>query len=169
MAKALKPNAKETKRKIDKIALAKRISAVQDWILQDLSTTDIIIKSIAKWKITDRQAYRYLWAANRFFQEKDKLSIERKKAYYMARKKKLLRDMNADEKKTAAGVVAANRVLDSMLKLEGITTETLKVIGDPDNPITTVSSVITPTNVDYKKLPTELLEFIVKNRKEKNV
>lgn len=169
MAKAPTPNAKEAKRKTDKITLAKRISVVQDWILQDLSTTDIILKSITKWKITDRQAYRYLWAANRFFQEKDKLSVERKKAYYMARKKKLLRDMSEAEKKTAAGVVAQNRVLDSMLKLEGIAPDTLKVIGDPDKPVVTVSSVVTPTNIDYTKLPTELLEFIVKNRRKQNV
>jgi|GEM_PF-1776484 len=152
--------------KTSKIELQKRIRIVQEWILQDYVTTDIITECVKKWDITDRQAYRYLWAANRFFEERDKLTAERKKAYYIARKKKLLRDMNPEEKKTAAGVAAVNRVLDSMAKLDGLTPETLKVVGDPERPIKTITEAkITSTHIDYSKLPTEFLEFFVRSRR----
>lgn len=151
--------------KSDKIELEKRIRNVQEWILQDNVTNDIITQCVSTWGVTTRQAYRYLWAANKFFEEKNKLSIERKRAYYMARKKKLLREMTPGEKKTAAGVAAINRVLDSMAKMDGITMDTFKVIGDPLLPLRTVTESVYTTQIDYSKLPTELLEFIVFNRR----
>lgn len=152
--------------KTSKVELQKRIRSVQEWILSDFITADIVINCINSWNVTERQAYRYLWAANRFFAEKDKLSLERKKAYYLARKKKLLRDMNADEKKTAAGVVAINKVLDSMAKLDGITIDTLKVIGDAAQPLRSVSEVAySSAFVDYSKLSTDFLKILLANRK----
>lgn len=153
------------KRISDKLELAKRIRAVQEWILQDYITSDIIANCTSQWSVTERQAYRYLWAANRFFAEKDKLSLEQKRAYYLAKKKKLMRDMKPEEKKTPAGVVAINRVLDSMAKLEGVTVNTLRLIGDPDNPIKTESKVAFTSPVDYSKLPIEFLDMILANRR----
>lgn len=155
---------KEKRRKSDKIETARRIRVIQDWILQDHTTFDIITQCKTQWQVEERQAYRYLWAAKQFFIEKETLNIERKKAYYLARKKKLLRDMNPDEKKTAAGVAAVNRVLDSMAKMEGITTDTLKLIGDPNHPIKTVSEVAYSSSIDYTKLPTDFLELLIKSR-----
>lgn len=149
----------------DKLELQKRIRHVQEWILMDYVTGDIITQCVAKWNVSDRQAYRYLWAANRFFEERDKLSLEKKRSYYLARKKKLLRDMNPEEKKTSPGVIAVNRVLDSMAKLEGVTVNTLKLIGDPDKPIKTESSVAFTSPIDYSKLSTEFLDMIIANRK----
>lgn len=158
---------KQTKRKSAKIELAKRIRVVQDWLLQDHTTTDIINQCITAWKVTDRQAYRYLWAANRFFIEKDILTLEVKRSYYLARKKKLLRDMNPEEKKTAPGVAAINRVLDSMAKLEGVTVETLKLIGDKDNPLITESKVQYSSGViDYSLLPTDFLKALLASHKQ---
>lgn len=152
--------------KTDKIELQKRIRSVQEWILNDYVTADIIANCVSTWSVTERQAYRYLWAANRFFAEKDKLSVERKKAFYLARKKKLLRDMNPAEKKTAAGVVAINKVLDSMAKLDGVSVDTLKVVGDPAQPLRSVSDVTyTSSSIDYSNLPTELLKTLLRNRK----
>lgn len=133
--------------------------------MNDNTTQDIITQAVSNWGVSSRQAYRYLWAANRFFEEKDKLKLEYKKAYYIARKKKLLRDMDPKEKKTAAGVAAVNRVLDSMAKLEGVSVDTLKVIGDPNNPLHTVNETYSTESVDYSKLPTEFLEFMLKSRK----
>lgn len=136
---------REIRRRSDKLELQKRIRVVQDYILQDHLTVDIINQCIVQWNVTERQAYRYLWAAKLFFIEKDKSDVEKKKAIYLARKKKLLRDMDPQEKKTAAGVSAINRVLDSMAKLEGVTYDTVKLIGDPDNPVHTVAKE-TPFN-----------------------
>lgn len=153
------------KRKIDKIELSKRIRVVQDWMLQDHTTADIISQIKIQWgPISDRQAYRYIWAAKKFFEEKDEMSLQRKKAFYIQRKRKLLRDMNPEEKKTAAGALAVSKILDSMAKLEGVTTDTLKLIGDPDKPIKT-ETVVKSDGVDYRSMPTELLEHIVSQRK----
>lgn len=155
----------QKRRKTDKVELSKRIRIIQDWILQDHVTMDIINQSMNMWKINERQAYRYLWAAKKFFEEKDTTSIQRKVAYYIARKKKLLREMSPEEKKSAAGVAAVNRVLDSMAKLEGVTMETIKLIGDPERPVVTKSEVsYTSSFVDYTKLPTEFLEQLVNSR-----
>lgn len=142
------------KRQADKLELAKRIRVVQEWILQDHTTIDIINQSQSKWNITERHAYRYLWAAKQFFIEKETVNLERKKAYYISRKKKLLRDMNPAEKTTAAGVAAINRVLDSMAKMEGVTTDIVKLIGDKDNPIHTV---VVDNGIDYASLTEEEL------------
>ena len=156
---------KQERRKTSKLKLARRIRIVQDWIMQDHLTPDIISQAIAQWSISERQAYRYLWAANKFFREKQRQNLEEKIAYYLARKKKLLRDMNSDEKKTAAGVRAIDGVLNSMAKLEGVSLETLKLVGDPSQPVRTISEVVSAQSVDYTKLPTEFLEMLVNSRK----
>jgi hypothetical protein len=157
---------KTEKIKSDKIQLQKRIRAVQEWILQDFITTDIITNCINTWGVTERQAYRYLWAANRFFQERDKLSLDRKRAYYLARLKKLLRDMDPKEKTTAAGTTAIKSVLTAMAKLDGVNIETLKLIGDPTHPLRTIAEVAyTSASIDYSKLPTEFLKNLLSQRK----
>ncbi len=160
----------EKRRQANKLETQSRIRTVQEWILQDHTSADIVKQATQLWEISDRQAYRIMWAANRFFQERDRRSLQGKIAYYLARKKKLLRDMTPEEKKTAAGVAAVNRVLDSMAKLEGVTVDTIKVIGDPDKPLRTESKVtqLHSTAIDYSKLPTEFLEMIVLNRKSLN-
>lgn len=148
-----------------KLELQKRIRIIQDYILRDFDTPDIITECIKLWGITDRQAYRYLWAANRFFGEKSKITLQRKTEFYLARKRKLIRDMDPEEKKSAAGVAAIDRVLNSMAKLEGVSVHTVKVIGDPAHPIRTVAENTYTSNVDYSKLPTEFLEALLMNRK----
>lgn len=110
-----------------KITTLERIRYVQELILNDIGSQDIIRSIVAKWSISDRQAYRYLDSAHKEFEEKSKLSIERKKAFYKARKLKLIRSMDPEEKKTAAGVAAINKVLDSMAKLDGINIDKLEV------------------------------------------
>lgn len=148
--------------KSDKNETTKRIRIVYDWILQDHITTDIISQSQLSWNISERQAYRYIKAAQKLFEETDITTLQQKKAYYLARKKKLLRDMNAEEKKTAAGVMAINRVLDSMAKLEGVTMDTLKLVNDPDNPFQLNAEVHTKQEIDYSKLSEEEIDFLIK-------
>lgn len=109
------------------IETSERTRYVQELILNDIGTQDIIRAIMAKWNISDRQAYRYLDMANKEFEEKKQLSLERKKAFYKARKLKLIRNMDPDEKKTAAGVTAINKILDSMAKLDGINIDKLEL------------------------------------------
>jgi hypothetical protein len=154
-----------SKRKSAKAETQRRIRIIQDWLLQDHVTTDIINNAVASWNISERQAYRYLWAAGKFFKESIRKSMEDKVNYYLARKRKLLRDMDPNEKKTAAGVKAINSVLDSMAKMEGITIDSVKVIGDPAKPIHTRNeTAVTTSSIDYSKLPTEFLHTLVAAR-----
>lgn len=150
--------------KTDKVELEKRIRSVQEWILQDTASNDIITQCVRIWGVSKRQAQRYIWAANLFFQEKTQLSVDRKVAVYVARKKKLLRDMDPVLRKTPAGVMAANKVIDSMAKLEGISMKTVKHIGDPDKPVHTVTQSPLASNIDYSKLPTEFLLMLWDSR-----
>lgn len=148
----------------NKVETQRRIRIVQEWILQDYGTPDIIQQAMQIWNIAQRQAYRYLYYANRFFQEKDELSMRAKVSYHVARKKKLIREMDPEERKTAAGVAAVNKVLDSIAKLQGITMDTVRLIGDPDNPIKTEhKATYTSHFIDYSTLPTEFLEAILKH------
>lgn len=110
-----------------KIEAKERIRYVQELILNDIGSQDIIRAITSKWDVSDRQAYRYLDSANAEFEEKKKLSLERKKAFYKARKLKLIRSMDPDEKKTAAGVTAVNKILDSMAKMDGINMDKLEI------------------------------------------
>jgi len=156
------------KRKIDKAELQRRIRAVQDLLLQDHMTADIINHCIKTYDVSDRQAYRYLWAANKFFEDVSKVDTKRRIAYYLQRKKRLLREMDPKEKRTPAGVQAANKVLDSMAKLEGVRIDTVKLIGDPLQPITTSSAVSVTSTIDYTKLPDEFLLTLWSQRSQQN-
>lgn len=152
-----------------RIETLERIRYVQECLLNDYES-GVILKSVTdKWGVTERQGYRYLWAAWRFFENEKKKSIEAKTAYYLNRKRRLIREMDPKEKKTAAGVRTIDKVLNGMAKLEGVSVNTLKLIGDPDKPVSTVSTVISPQTIDYSKIPTELLEWVVANRKATNV
>jgi hypothetical protein len=151
----------------NKIELEKRIRQVQEWILMDNAVHDILTQCIQSWNVSKRQAERYVWAARQFFIEKTQESFEKKRAYYLARKRKLIRDMDPKEKKTAAGVAAVNRVLDSMQKLEGVSTDTLKLIGDPEKPLITETKVAYSSEfIDYSTLPTEFLKFLLASRRK---
>lgn len=144
-----------------KLELQKRISYIQDLLLKDFETRDIIASAKKKWKVTERQAYRYLWAANIFFVEKSKQTLERKVAFYLARKRKLLRDLPESEVQTSTGTLVVSKILDSMAKLEGVSIETLKLIGDPKQPVSTISQVGYTSTIDYTKFPTPLLKQLL--------
>lgn len=149
-----------------KAQLWERIRNTQELILMDYSTIDIVQSIMTSTGVCERQAKRYYSLALKFLQEKDKQNIEIRKSYYLARKRKLLRNMDPKELRTAAGVTAANKILDSMAKLEGVQVDTVKLIGDKDQPLHTINQHAYSTeSVDYNKLPTEFLELIVASRK----
>lgn len=143
-----------------KAETARRIRYVQECLLEDISYGDIKKAIIDKWSISDRQARRYIWAANKFFIEKYDRKVNEKKAYYIARKKKLLREMDPKERKTARGVMAANKVIDSMAKIDGVLVE--NTVHEFKNPVEVKATF--ESKIDYKTLPTELLEAIVAQR-----
>lgn len=118
--------------KSSKLEHQSRLRVVQEWILEDHSFRDIVKSIVAKWDLSERQAERYYSDAYQLFAEGEVANIDRKKFYYIQRKKKLIKEMNPLEKKTAAGVTAINRVLDSMAEIEGIKSGNKIEISDKD-------------------------------------
>lgn len=123
------------KKKSDKLETSKRILKVVEWILEDKSRQDILKLCEKEFGVAWRQAERYYLKAHESFVEKNLVSLERKKGYYLQRKRKLISDMPDKQKKTPAGVQAINKVLDSMAQLDGIATTKVEVSGKDGGPI----------------------------------
>lgn len=123
------------KKKSDKLETSKRVIRVVEWILQDKSRQDILKLCEKHFGVSWRQAERYYLKAHESFVETNMVSLERKRGYYIQRKRKLISNMPEKEKKTAAGVQAINKVLDSMAMLEGIATTKVELSGKDGGPI----------------------------------
>ncbi|TZF84526.1 hypothetical protein FW774_05930 [Pedobacter sp. BS3] len=134
--------------KSTKVEKAKRIRTVQEWIMDDHNTVDIIRSAVARWDVSERQAERYYSEAFTLFKELTEKSIESKKAYYLQRKKKLIREMDPAFKKTPSGVRAINKVLDSMAKLDGIMIDKLEVTGKDGVPLSFPEVKVTVVHSD---------------------
>lgn len=113
----------------------KRVLIVQEWILADLSRSNILDRCVKEYEVSKRQAERYYKKAFDLFEEISKVSVEKKKGYYLQRKRKLISDMPDQAKKTPAGVLAVNKVLDSMAQLDGVITTKVEVSGKDGAPI----------------------------------
>lgn len=104
----------------DKTESERRVRIVQEWILLGYSTSDIVAQLTITYNIGKRQAYNYYNKAFTEFQEGNKQSIEAKKAYHLALRRKLLKDLK--EKETPTGARAALRIADSMARMDGLIT-----------------------------------------------
>ncbi|HJV19297.1 MAG TPA: hypothetical protein VJ552_05405 [Sediminibacterium sp.] len=100
--------------------VALRVRAVQEWLLQDHQTTDIIRQGTQLWNVSKRQVQRYIDTAKEGFREANEDVIEKKKAYYIQRSKKMLRDLEARHKNTPSGIFAQMAVLQFQAKIEGV-------------------------------------------------
>jgi hypothetical protein len=105
-------------KKSDNIELQRRIRSVQDWILKDYFTTDIIESCIAKWGVSRAQAYRYLADANHEFGKVTEKNLEKRLYYHIQRRNKLLRDLDEKSKTSPAGIDAQLRILQDIADLE---------------------------------------------------
>jgi thermostable 8-oxoguanine DNA glycosylase len=77
------------KTRSDNAIMEKRVRMVQQWLLEDHPTSDIVSFCISKWNVSKRQAYRYLSHAMEKFKEANEKSVEQKVNYYLARKRSL--------------------------------------------------------------------------------
>lgn len=116
---------------------ARRIRICQEWIMSDYSWTDIITNAINNWAVSKPTAERYYSEAFKSFKDTLIKDVENRKAYYIQKKKRLIKEMDAASKKTPAGVRAINQVLDSMAMLEGIVIQKVEVSGAGGGPIPT--------------------------------
>lgn len=104
----------------DSIKLAERIRAVQEWIIDDWSRTDIIAQCVHRWGITDRQASNYIKAARKAWNEQEDEKIEAKKKRRLASLYKLKRKMEAKYQGTPQGVGVLLKIEQTIIELEGL-------------------------------------------------
>jgi hypothetical protein len=100
--------------------LQNRIRTVQEWMLNDHTSQDIIKSGVAKWQVSDRQIQRYIEKARGSFMEFHEESKEKKRAFYIQRMRKALRDLDPAQRRTAQGLAAVGKVLQTMAQIEGI-------------------------------------------------
>ena len=133
------------------LEMSKRVRNCQEWIMNDFTWSDIIQNCMSKWEVSKRTAERYYSKAFHSFKDTLIQDVENRKAYYLQKKKKLIRDMSPEFKKTPAGVNAINKVLDSMANLEGIVITKVEVTGAGGGPI--------PTEVTVRYIKTDAPPF----------
>lgn len=137
-----------SKKKSDNIEYEKRIRVVQEWILEDWPTSDIVANIAAKWGIEDRQAKRYVAEARkRWVKEEDQI-ISHKRKLKVESLKKLKRSLLEKYKGTPEGIKAIIVVEKELIQLEGLAMP-LKVqnqmLGADGKPIDPVKMNITLT------------------------
>lgn len=103
--------------------IALRVRSVQEWMMQDQCYADIITQGMNLWNVSRRQVERYMQKAEEGFLEMNKTKLDRKRAYYIQRSKKALRDLDPNYKRTPQGVFAQQSMLAFMAKIDGVTVE----------------------------------------------
>lgn len=126
---------------IDIIEKQKRIRAVQEWILDDWPTTDILKVVMDKWGLEERQAYRYIAIARKRWQdEKDELVNQRRRIKIL-QLKKLKRSLGSKFVGTPSGINAVLNVEKELIMLEGLAPARKVELSGPDGtPIQTEHS-----------------------------
>lgn len=146
-------NGNTSGHKSDKGTFEKRVRAVQEWILQGYSSSDIRTTIITSWTVGERQAAKYYKAAFERFEEENRKDMSKKTAMHIARREKLFRDLN--DKTSPDGVRAALRLLDSTAKIEGV--------------LSTIRLSVNQTNSNQNQLTSENTFFDNKKQYQSNI
>ncbi|MXV16847.1 hypothetical protein [Hufsiella ginkgonis] len=109
------------------LEVEKRLRQVQEWIMEGQTWSYIIHRAVTDWAITSRQAARYYAESLKVFVKDNDITLEQKKAFYISSKRKLIRDMDPDMKKTPQGARTINKILDSMAQLDGVMIQKVEV------------------------------------------
>jgi hypothetical protein len=144
-------------RKSDKFEYEKRLRAVQEWILSNYSSGDIVKQCMQSWGVKERQSRWYMEKAYELFRLANQEDSESLLAGAIERRKKLSREMDADERKTASGTATLLAIERDIDKLRGLYVTKHEVSGPGGKPIATQ----TVQKIDYSQLPTEVLEAII--------
>ena len=133
--------------RIDKIEYDKRVRIVQEWILQDHLTSDIVTQCVNKWHVSNRQALRYVADAHNAFQKITEKKVERRLNYHLQRRAKLLRDMDDKHKRTPVGIAVQLDVLQDIAKLEQLYKIQIEHTGKDGAPLPSpVINILPPSN-----------------------
>ncbi len=117
--KALKKAADAERVRADSVEYEKRIRTVQEWIIDDWPSVDIIAQIFLKWQIEERQAKRYISEARSRWVAEESLVVDHKRRLKIQTLKKLKRSLKDSFKGTPAGIRAIMFVEKEIIKLEG--------------------------------------------------
>jgi hypothetical protein len=107
-------------KKVDKIEYSKRIRIVQEWLIEDWPSTDIIMQIFQKWGVGERQAKRYISVARQLWVSDEQAVIEQRRKFKVQSLKKLKRSLLDRFKGTPAGIRAIIAVEKEIIKLENL-------------------------------------------------
>lgn len=125
------------RKKIDLAEKDKRIRQVQEWLLQDFITADILRQCVTRWGVSQRQGARYLADARKTFETITEKNLAKRLNYHLHRRTKLLRDIDPKYKNQPQGIAAQLAVLRDIADLEQLYKAKLEVSGPDGKPIKT--------------------------------
>jgi hypothetical protein len=135
---------------IDNIEWDKRIRIVQEWLIDDWSSADIIAQINNKWGIEERQAKRYIAEARSRWNEDEDELVKQKRKRKIAKLQKLARSLDKKFIGTPAGIRSVLSVEKELINLEGLRPATkVELTGKDGRPIQTENSsvlLVLPTN-----------------------
>lgn len=138
----------------------RRIRIIQEWIIDDAPTADIITKIMDTWKVQRSQASKDLKTARERWCEKEDEVIDNKRMIRVHALKKLKRSIKDQYKGTPNGVMAVLAVEKEINKLEGVyPVSHVEVTGKNGEPL------IPPATLDMSKLSKEQLKAIIEAEK----
>lgn len=105
---------------IDKIEYEKRIRVVQEWILEDWPSSDIVSNIGMKWGVEVRQAKRYVAEARKRWVAEEDVILNQKRRLKAESLKKLKRSLKENFKGTPEGIRAILAVEKELIALEGL-------------------------------------------------
>lgn len=121
--------------KSDKIEYGKRVATVQEYILRDYSSTQIIAHCVASYRVSERQAKRYIQDAYAGFEAITAADKKQRLNFHVQKRMKLLREIDPAEKNSAFGVRTVLEVMKDIAKLEGLYVEKHEHTGKDGRPI----------------------------------
>lgn len=149
--------------KSDHVEYEKRIRIVQEWILEDWPSCDIVQQVNSKWGVEERQAKRYLAEARKRWVALEDHVLASKRKLKIESLKKLKRSLQAKFVGTPNGIQAILNVEKEIIKLEALAPpKKLEIYGKDGQPIQTESK----NDIDYSKLSDEVLLAIMNAKKD---
>jgi len=145
----LKHLIKMTQQKSTKVETDKRVRAVQEWMMQGITSADIVRQVMVKYELKERQAYKYIRKAYDAFREQSEKDIEARRQFHIHSRLKLFRDLQ--DKKSSKPASTALAILQDIAKLEGLYVEKTEVIINDKNRI----AALFPTEEELNEQETD--------------
>ena len=156
--------------KTDKIEYEKRVAAVQGWIIDGVNPSIIAQQIKLKgWSQSDRHAYRIIKAARLKWIEFEDESREEKRKLKIQQLQNRIRGMSHEFKNTPRGLYTILAYEKEISKLEGLyfpapSKQAAKSNDDDDFILPPLPGPEEQGDIDYDKLPDEVLQIIISAR-----